>query len=551
MKDLVSAPKETKTEKAERLKREKNPWEALEEIRRFARLGRGSVPDEWTAMYFKWWGIYTQGDGRGALGEATPFFMLRVGLPNGFVTSKQLSVIGRLAQKYARDRVAITVRQSLQFHWVTVESIPEILDTLLSVGLTSKGSSGDVLRGVTGCPLAGCLPDEIVDASPLAAEISRTLAANSEFYNLPRKIKVSVTGCPVWCSHPEINDVGLTAVRRGDRGGVFHSGGRRTVARAASGCAVECVHSAVAGGRGGAINHATVSPAGQPAGERRERARIKHLFLKQGWTGERFLSELERILGYRLDPAVPETIPAETHREHLGVHPQKQTGLDFVGAMVAGGELTGDQVLAVAELAEQCGSGQIRLTPGQNLIVPNVPRALSSAVAKTLESIGLAVEASLFRQSVVSCTGPAYCKMGIAETKSFSKHLVAELERRMPDFTTRLKINVTGCGNGCAHHHLSDIGLEGRKIKQNGQALDGFAFRIGGAVGRDAALSRTVGYQCADEAVPVAIERLLRGYLAGRREAEDLHAFLTRNSDEELRALLSGEAGKPALESAR
>lgn len=550
MKDLVSAPKETKTEKAERLKREKNPWEALEEIRRFARLGRGSVPDEWTAMYFKWWGIYTQGDGRGALGEATPFFMLRVGLPNGFVTSKQLSVIGRLAQKYARDRVAITVRQSLQFHWVTVESIPEILDTLLSVGLTSKGSSGDVLRGVTGCPLAGCLPDEIVDASPLAAEISRTLAANSEFYNLPRKIKVSVTGCPVWCSHPEINDVGLTAVRRGDEVGysIRVGGGLsrephlavRLNAFIQQSQAVEVVRSIM-----------QLFRQQDSLRERRERARIKHLFLKQGWTGERFLSELERILGYRLDPAVPETIPAETHREHLGVHPQKQTGLDFVGAMVAGGELTGDQLLAVAELAEQSGSGQIRLTPGQNLIVPNVPRALSSAVAKTLEAIGLAVEASLFRQGVVSCTGPAYCKMGIAETKSFSKHLVAELERRMPDFTTRLKINVTGCGNGCAHHHLSDIGLEGRKIKQNGQALDGFAFRIGGAVGRDAALSRTVGYQCADEAVPVAIERLLRGYLAGRREAEDLHAFLTRNSDEELRALLSGEAGKPALESAR
>lgn len=550
MKDLVSAPKETKTEKAERLKREKNPWEALEEIRRFARLGRGSVPDEWTAMYFKWWGIYTQGDGRGALGEATPFFMLRVGLPNGFVTSKQLSVIGRLAQKYARDRVAITVRQSLQFHWVTVESIPEILDTLLSVGLTSKGSSGDVLRGVTGCPLAGCLPDEIVDASPLAAEISRTLAANSEFYNLPRKIKVSVTGCPVWCSHPEINDVGLTAVRRGDEVGysIRVGGGLsrephlavRLNAFIQQSQAVEVVRSIM-----------QLFRQQDSLRERRERARIKHLFLKQGWTGERFLSELERILGYRLDPAVPETIPAETHREHLGIHPQKQTGLDFVGAMVAGGELTGDQLLAVAELAEQSGSGQIRLTPGQNLIVPNVPRALSSAVAKTLEAIGLAVEASLFRQGVVSCTGPAYCKMGIAETKSFSKHLVAELERRMPDFTTRLKINVTGCGNGCAHHHLSDIGLEGRKIKQNGQALDGFAFRIGGAVGRDAALSRTVGYQCADEAVPVAIERLLRGYLAGRREAEDLHAFLTRNSDEELRALLSGEAGKPALESAR
>src|SRR5258708_4188109 len=212
--------KETKAQRAERLKREKNPWEAFDEIRAFAREGRSSVTPEWAATYFKWWGVYTQGDGVGATGgkggegKATEFFMMRIGIPNGILTSHQLRIIGQLAKTHARNLADITVRQNIQLHWLTIESLPEVVAALDAIGLSPKGACGDVVRNVTGCPLAGLDAHEVIDASPLAVEVAHKLTANPEFYNLPRKFKISVTGCPLWCTYPEINEVALTPIQR-------------------------------------------------------------------------------------------------------------------------------------------------------------------------------------------------------------------------------------------------------------------------------------------------------------------------------------------------
>src|SRR5271169_6689539 len=225
----VAAVKETKAQKIERLKREKNPWEAFNEVREFARQGRSSVVPEWASAYFKWWGVYTQGDGVGAVGGeglATEYFMLRIGIPNGIIRADQLRVIADITKKHARNVADITVRQNIQLHWLTIESLPEIVDALDAIGLSPKGACGDVVRNVTGCPLAGIAHDEIIDASPLAQEIAHALVANPEFYNLPRKFKMSATGCAAWCSYPEINDVSFTAVRnRGEVGYSVRVGG--------------------------------------------------------------------------------------------------------------------------------------------------------------------------------------------------------------------------------------------------------------------------------------------------------------------------------------
>ena len=222
MSGSLAAPtrKETKAQKVERLKREKNPWTALDEIKEFARLGRDAVLPEWAGTYFKWWGIYTQGDGAGATGgtggegKASRFFMLRIALPNGLLRSDQLRAISHLSERFGRSVADITVRQNIQLHWLTIESIPEVMETLGAVGLSPKGACGDVVRNVTGCPLAGVAADEIYDASALSLEVAHLLTGNSDYYNLPRKFKVAITGCPVWCSYPEINDIGLTAVER-------------------------------------------------------------------------------------------------------------------------------------------------------------------------------------------------------------------------------------------------------------------------------------------------------------------------------------------------
>ncbi len=208
--------KETKAQRMERLKREKNPWEAMDEVRAFAAAGRESVLPEWASAYFKWWGIYTQGDGAGALGgkggegKATEYFMMRIAVPNGVASSEQIELIADIARKHGRDLVDITVRQAIQLHWLTIEDLPRIIDRLDAAGLSPRGACGDVVRNVTGCPLAGLDADEVIDASPFALAAAGDLNGNSELYNLPRKFKVSITGCSVWCSYPEINDIGLT-----------------------------------------------------------------------------------------------------------------------------------------------------------------------------------------------------------------------------------------------------------------------------------------------------------------------------------------------------
>ncbi len=211
--------KETKAQKAERLKREKNPWDAWDEVREFARLGRESVTPEWNT-YFRWWGIYTQGDGNGVTGgvggegKATEFFMQRIALPNGLLTARQLRGIADITKNHARGIADLTTRQNIQLHWLTIQSLPEVNEKLEEIGLSSKGACGDVVRNVTGCPLAGLDGHELIDSSALAVECAKKLTGNPEFYNLPRKFKISVTGCPMWCSYPEINDVALTALKR-------------------------------------------------------------------------------------------------------------------------------------------------------------------------------------------------------------------------------------------------------------------------------------------------------------------------------------------------
>jgi sulfite reductase (ferredoxin) len=539
--------KETKAQKMERLKLEKNPWEFFDEVRQFAREGRGSVVPEWAATYFKWWGIYTQGDGVGAVGGkggegiTTEYFMMRIGLPNGILQAGQLRVIADLTQRYARDLADITVRQNIQLHWLTIESLPEIVDALHSVGLSPRGACGDVVRNVTGCPLAGIAHDEIIDASPLAVEIAASLIGNSEFYNLPRKFKISATGCSSWCTYPEINDIGLTAVRHGDETGysVRVGGGLSNEPHLALKLDAFVRQEQ-------ALDVARVISEifrdQQGLRESRDRARLKYLFMKEGWTAESFLAELESRLGYKLAPGVPEQIPDDVYRDHVGIHRQKQDGLSYVGASVLRGRLTGLQLRQAAELAERYGSGELRATTMQNLIFINVPSAQAGELAREIERIGLRVEGSQFWRGAIACTGTEFCKLAITETKHFTRWLVDELEERLPGFDQQLKLHVTGCPNSCGQHWIADIGLEGKKIKHNGQMVDAYYFCVGGAVGQGAAVARPVGFRTPATEVPAAMERLLGNYLRDRRPSENLRSYFSRYDERQLRAMLAGEA---------
>ncbi len=545
----TAVPKESRAQKAERLKREKNPWQAIEEIRAFARSGRASIPEDWN-LYFRWWGIYTQGDGagvtggKGGEGKATDYFMMRVGVPNGILRADQVRVLAEIAQKYGRNLADITVRQNIQYHWLTIESLPEIMESLDAVGLSPRGACGDVVRNVTGCPLAGIAHDEIVDASALAVEVSRALQGNDAFFNLPRKFKVSITGCAVWCSYPEINDIGLTAVRRGAEVGysVRVGGGLSNEPHLAV-----RLDAFVQPEQAAAVVRAITEIFRDQQGlrESRDRARLKYLFMKEGWTAERFLFEIENRIGYKLDPGVEESVPDDILRDHAGVHRQKQDGLSYVGASVLRGRLTGDQLAAAAELAERFGSGDLRLTVMQNLLFLNVPNARAGEMAGQLEQIGLRVEGSEFWRGAIACTGTEFCKLAITETKSFTRWLVGEMEERLPEFDQQLRLHVTGCPNSCGQHWIADIGLEGKKIKHEGRLTDAYYFCVGGSVGKHAGTARPVGFRTPSHLVPEALERLLRKYLAERGPSENLRAYFARSGDAELRAALAGEEIAP------
>jgi sulfite reductase (ferredoxin) len=537
--------KETKAQRMERLKREKNPWEAMDEVRAFAAAGRESVLPEWASAYFKWWGVYTQGDGAGALGgkggegKATEYFMMRIAVPNGVASSDQIELIADIAQKHGRNLVDITVRQAIQLHWLTIEDLPQIIDRLDAAGLSPRGACGDVVRNVTGCPLAGLDADELIDASPFAIAAAGDLNGNSELYNLPRKFKVSITGCSVWCSYPEINDIGLTPAVRGNEVGfsVRVGGGLSADPHLAVRLSAFVQQHQVAA----VVRKITeLFRDQQELRQSRDRARMKHLFLREGWTAETFLADLNRRLGYQLDPAVEEKIPDDINRDHVGIHRQKQPGLCYVGLSLLRGRMTGTQLSAVAALAKRYGNGQLRTTVMQNLLVVNVPSNQAQELARELEALGLPVQGSSFWRGAIACTGSEFCKLAITETKGFTRWVVDELEERLPGFDQQLKLHVTGCPNSCGQHWIADIGMEGKKIKHQGKLEDAYYFCVGGAVGLHQQIARPVGYRCLATEVPDALERLLTGYLQARHPGENLRAYFARSSDEQLRAQLAG-----------
>jgi sulfite reductase beta subunit-like hemoprotein len=628
----MPATKETKAQRVERLKLEKNAWDHLDEIRQFAQQGHSSIPPEWLSTYFRTWGIYTQGDGNGVLGgsggegKSTPYFMVRIRIPNGLLTSQQVHTIADLSTEHGNGVADITVRQNIQLHWVRIEFVPEILERLAAVGLSTTGACGDVVRNITGCPLAGVHAHELADVRPLLRALDQELGGNPEFYNLPRKFKISVTACPDWCSYPEINDIALVAAVRPRRN---HNEPRHSE-RSPRG---EDLFSFPRSSREESLFHPTINtgrlPAtGDPAANSdsndnattdlhgsatrsaipeelvlsptshesqvtdhefgfslrvggglstqphlsvrlnvfvqvhqvipvvraiteifresdvlrhsREKARMKYLFLEHSWTAESFLAILESKLGYSLDPAEPETPPAQIHRDHLGVIPQKQPGLYTIGAAVTGGRITPEQLRTAADLAERYGDGHVRNTPMQNLLLINIPEAHVSTVVDELTAAGLPVETSAFLRGTVACTGSEFCKLALTETKSFARWLTEQLEERFPNYQEQLRLHITGCPNSCGQHWIADIGVEGKKIKTNGKMVDAYYFCVGGSVGEFAAIARPIGYRCAADEVPDAITRLLDYFHEQREGGEPLQKFLARHSTESLRAVLAG-----------
>ena len=543
----VTPPKkETASQRVERIKREKAPWAIMDDIRRYARDGFASISNEDLTVRFRAWGLYTQGDGGGTRGEEMPFFMMRVRTPNGLLTSEMVRTIADLSDTYARSSIDITNRQNFQLHWLRIEDIPTVWEALERVGWGSQGACGDNTRTVTGCPVAGVAHDELIDASPIAVEVDRFLNGNADYANLPRKFKITITGCAHWCSYPEINDIGITAVRRTDGVVGFHArvgGGLSTRPHLAllipafiHPHQVLAVSTAIAG----------IFRDSDELRKNRAKARMKFLFINHGWTAASFLAEIEKRIGFTLEPAAPETPPEGNYRDHIGVHPQQQAGLNYVGFSVVSGRISTRQLHDIAALAQRHGDGTLRLSATQNILVLNVPDANVDALVRDAELSGVVVGGSPFQRGTLSCTGREYCKLAITETKHFSIRLAAELEDRLPGFTESIKLHVTGCPNACGQHWIADLGLQGVLIKQSGVDVEGFDFFIGGGLGANSGIARRVGFRAPADDVPDVLERLFQRFETTRAPAEIFRSWTTRLGDQEIRSILTDGASGAA-----
>lgn len=528
---------ETKAQKAERLKAEQNPWEELPRLFSAFRSGFYSISPADLNNRLRWWGLYTQGDGEGAFGDAAPYFMLRVRIPSGLLTAAQTRVVASLTRRYARGIADVTVRQNFQLHWLDAENIPDLFHELWDAGMTSQAACGDDARNVTGCPLAGVDPEEYLDAGGLAKEVARALIADPSYYNLPRKFKVCVTGCRQWCPNPEINDISFTARELNGRlgFGLRVGGGLSATPLLAVPIPVFVRPDQVV-----ATSKAILElfRDRDELRQNRAKARLKFLFLEHHWTAERFRGEIESRLGCALESAAPDAPPPPSFRDHVGLHAQKQPGLYYAGVSVLRGRVTADQLDTLAEVSERWGDGAVRATAMQNLVVSGIPERHLEAAKGALAAAGMPVDASPFRRGTISCTGREFCKLAVTETKNAAADLVRELERRLPGFPEPVRINLNGCPNSCGQHWIADIGLQGTRVKTAGGSAEGFDVFLGGGLGDGAGLAKkTLGRVLASE-LAARLESLLRHYWLRRDGRESFRDFVRRAEPGSLAAVL-------------
>jgi sulfite reductase (ferredoxin) len=513
----------------------------------YAKGGFDSIDPADLRGRFRWYGLYTQrrpgiDGGRTAVLEPEElddrYFMLRVRIDGGQLSSEQLRVISDISVRYARGTADVTDRQNIQLHWIEIESVPAIWEALEAVGLSTTEACGDTPRVILGCPLAGLDSDELTDAEPEIAAVTDKYIGDPEFSNLPRKFKTSISGCAAQCTHHEINDIAFAAVRHPETGEVGYDlwvgGGLSTNPMIAK--------------RLGAFVRADQVPEVWAAvasvfrdyGYRRLRHRARIKFLVADWGAEKFREVMEKeYLGYALpDGPAPVNVDGGA-RDHVGVHRQKD-GLSYVGFAPRVGRLDGDLLGSVAALADRYGSGRVRTTAQQKMVILDVPDTALDGLLAELDALGLPANPSAFRRHTMACTGIEFCKLAIVETKGRAMTLIDELERRLPGWESPVTINVNGCPNSCARIQTADIGLKGSLVTDaSGNQVEGFQIHLGGTLtggdGTGSGFGRKVrGLKATAEELPDYVERVLRRYEAARSAGETFAAWTLRASDEEL-----------------
>ena len=494
----------------------------------------------------KWVGLYPQRQG----GDA---FMLRVKIPGGRLTAAQARLIGEIAAEHARGPephpiwgdgyLDLTTRQDIQLHWITIGAVPEIWRRLEAVGITTVQACGDSARNVLCCPVSGIDAHEVSDAYPVAVAISDFFTGNREYANLPRKFKMSVTGCREDCAQAEINDVALVPARLADGTTGFNllvGGGLSDGPRLASDVDVF-----VRPEQAVEITRAVAQLFGE-LGNRDNRWANRLRYLVQEMGPETFREELAARAKIPLTPA-GQHLTNRYRGDHIGVHPQKQEGLFYVGVNVTVGRMTGPNLVEAARLAEAYGDGEIRLATDQNFLFTGVPEEnLAGLLAEPLLNVH-SPHPKPFERGVVACTGNEFCRLAIVETKARALQWAQELDRRVTiDGPETIRLHFSGCSASCAQPQIADVGFRGETAKTADAIVEGVDIGLGGSLGRDAAFIDWVeGAKPADE-VPDALVRLFDRYATERREGEQFHEWTRRVPNDGLRETIRDGNGVEA-----
>ena len=509
----------------------------------YAHRGFASIDPADLRGRFRWWGLYTQrkpgiDGGRTAVLEPheldDEYFMLRVRVDGGQLDLAQLRAVAHVSTTYARDTADLTDRQNVQLHWVRVEDVPAIWRELEGVGLSTAEACGDTPRVVLGSPVAGVAADEVLDATPAIRAVVDRYIGDKAYSNLPRKFKSVISWLP---DVPyEANDIAFLGVVHPEHGPGFDlwvGGGLSTnpmlAKRVGGWVPLDEVPDVWAG----------VVGVFRDYGYRRLRSRARLKFLVADWGVQRFREVLEgEYLGRPLvDGPAPE-LPAHAI-DHIGVHRQRD-GRYYVGVAPVAGRVTGAVLGRTADVVEAHGSGRVRLTPYQKLLVLDVDRSKVDSLVAGLREIGLDATPSVWRRGTMACTGIEYCKLAIVETKALAIRVVAHLEERLRDLDADITINVNGCPNACARTQIADIGLKGQLVPgPDGALVEGFQIHLGGgltyATGQSAGFGRKVrGLKTTAEELPGYVERLARRYLAGRTTGEAFAQWVARAEEAEL-----------------
>jgi len=535
----VEAPPAVETEAAadddlifeERVKKELHPLDAYSVLLDHAAANK--APEKEEVFRFKWNGLFY-------LSPVKDAFMARLRIPGGLLRTFQLREFARVAQELTTGYVQITTRANLQMRLIQPKDAPEVLRRIQSVGLHTRGAGADNIRNLTANPTSGIDPLELIDVMPFCEEMGQIIINDRSFYDLPRKFNIAYDGGGLIGTVEDTNDIGCKAVRVGDD--IFF----RIALGGATG------HKAFARDIGVLVKPAELNKVVAALvrvyianGNRtdRKKARLKHLLEK--WTLEQYLEETEKALGYQLqraplDPAAMQYPGQELPHSHIGVYPQKQAGLNYVGAALQVGHLSPKQMIRIAEIADLYGSGEIRLTVWQNFIIPNVPDAYVETVKKALVKAGLHWKQSNLRSGLIACTGNSYCKFAQSNTKGHALALADYLDKKI---TLDLPVNIhlTGCPNSCAQHYMGDIGLLGTKTKVLGESVEGYHVFVGGGFGANQAVGRQVFTGVAFEDLKATVEKMLKGYVRRREQNETFQAFTARHDLNTLQAIFSNE----------